>query len=560
MFRRFILVTVFSLFVPSVVMAAAGDLDTTFGTGGIVQKAFPGGGYDSIGSVVILSNGEILVGGIAYNGTDRDSVIGLYHSDGSVDTAFGSAGFVVKDFVAGRNDGITGLAIDNTSRIIAVGSVDESGPGSDAFVVSFYNDGIQDMAFGAGGITVVSIPGTFEDVNGAFLTASQEIVTGGFSGGEFFAVKWDGIGILDTGFDSDGFVTSDLGAGNDFGRAAALQSDGKILVAGENQTAADVAVVRYHPDGSLDTTFDGDGIVRSNLTITDAGTAVIVQPDGKIVVGGRGDLGGNNRFLIVRYNADGSLDTTFDGDGFQTVDIGSGQDIVNGLALQQDGKIIAVGESDGPDGFGVVRLNTDGSLDTTFSGDGKFNQGVGVSGAQAISVAVASDGKIVVAGTDGADFALMRLQGDSSDLKIETDPTSSSIDVGADATLTMTVTNLGSVAVGGVRVTETLSSGLSLQSTSSPAGTCSVASASCSLGTLEAGGTAVVTAVVRGMTDGSADFSASVTGQVTDTDDTNDTATVSLTINTPSSGGSDGGTPVTGGDSSKTSSGCSLIR
>src|SRR5687768_8915063 len=112
-----------------------------------------------------------------------------------------------------------------------------------------------------------------------------------------------------------GRAVVDLG-GTDDARDVVVQPDGKIVVVGTSND--DFALVRLHPDGSLDTSFDGDGKVFTTFGAIEAGRSVALHADGKIVVGGTA----NGNFALARYNADGSLDTTFDGDGRVTVDFG----------------------------------------------------------------------------------------------------------------------------------------------------------------------------------------------------------------------------------------------
>ena len=140
-----------------------------------------------------------------------------------------------------------------------------------------------------------------------------------------------------------------------------------------------------------------------------------VQSDGKIVVGGA--AGGD--FALARYNADGSLDRTFSGDGKQTIDLGAGNDAASDVAIQADGKVVAVGPSGGD--FALARLRPDGSLDATFSGDGE--QGTDFGGDdEGAAVALQADGRIVAAGTSirpdsggyNGDFALARYNPDGS--------------------------------------------------------------------------------------------------------------------------------------------------
>jgi uncharacterized delta-60 repeat protein len=174
------------------------------------------------------------------------------------------------------------------------------------------------------------------------------------------------------------------------------------VAAGYSRTGSNdgFAVVRYNTDGSLDTTFDSDGKQTTDLGSGAASYSVVVQSDDKIVVAGYYNNVGNADFAVVRYNADGSLDTTFDSDGKQTTAIGSGADVGRSVALQSDGKIVIAGYSNNGvnDDFAVVRYNNDGSLDTSFDVDGKKTIAIGSGNEVAYSVTVQSDGKIVAAG------------------------------------------------------------------------------------------------------------------------------------------------------------------
>ncbi|MBL8180939.1 MAG: carboxypeptidase regulatory-like domain-containing protein [Blastocatellia bacterium] len=235
-----------------------------------------------------------------------------------------------------------------------------------------------------------------------------------------------------------GFATTDLGALQLDERSfdTAIQSDGKIVVVGyrESETLPSFRehlVVRFNADGSLDTTFSGDGW----FTIADVGQlgtsyAVVIQPDGKIVVGGGAGIGSSTAF-IFRLEPDGDPDTTFSGDGVQTV-IATG--CVLSMALASDGKIIASTYYNGgafPSGYltYVLRLNSDGTLDNTFDSDGKrlINDVLSQTVHYPYGTALQSDGKIVVAGQTGSnttfyDLAMVRLETNGSfDLSFDGD-------------------------------------------------------------------------------------------------------------------------------------------
>ena len=222
---------------------------------------------------------------------------------------------------------------------------------------------------------------------------------------------------LDRSFSSDGKVTAAFGSifnpTDDRAADVEIQSDGRIVVAGTSDY--DFAVMRFNSDGTLDTTFSGDGKVLTSLNDFDEARALAIQSDGKIVIGGYSGAD----FAILRYNTNGTLDTTFAGDGSVTVDFSGGIDIVEALAIQPDGKIVAVGlmsESlGGAKNWGLIRLNPGGTLDLAFDGNGRLATDWGGGDDTAQDVLVQSDGKIVVTGSasesasgENADFGIAR--------------------------------------------------------------------------------------------------------------------------------------------------------
>ncbi len=195
-------------------------------------------------------------------------------------------------------------------------------------------------------------------------------------------------GDLDVSFSGDGKQTTDFG-GSDAAAAVAMQADGKIVVAGSS--GGNFALARYGADGALDPSFSGDGLVTTDLGGTDTGQGVAIQTDGKIVVAG--SSGGN--FALARYTAGGGLDPSFSGDGLQTTDFGSA-DGATAVAIQGDGRIVVGGISGG--NFALARYDTAGGLDPSFSGDGKQTTGFGGNDSSN-DVAIGADGTIVVVGT-----------------------------------------------------------------------------------------------------------------------------------------------------------------
>ncbi|MGD2205983.1 MAG: hypothetical protein PVH17_04310, partial [Anaerolineae bacterium] len=229
---------------------------------------------------------------------------------------------------------------------------------------------------------------------------------------DFALARYNADGSLDTSFDGDGKVTTDFGGG-DVGSALVLQPDGKLVAAGESRD--NFALARYNADGSLDTSFDGDGKVTTDFGGIDEVMAIVLQPDGKLVVAGfSGSDSTSDRnydFALARYNADGSLDSSFDGDGKVTTDFGADSDLGRALVLQPDGKLVVAGES--RNNFALARYNADGSLDSSFDGDGKVTTDFG-GGDRGRALVLQPDGKLVVAGVSRNNFALARYNADGS--------------------------------------------------------------------------------------------------------------------------------------------------
>jgi uncharacterized delta-60 repeat protein len=213
------------------------------------------------------------------------------------------------------------------------------------------------------------------------------------------------IGSLDNTFNSNGKVITAIGNVQDYAKATAVQSDGKILVAGystDNNAHDNFAIVRYKTDGTLDTSFNHVGIVTTTFPVNTQSRAyaMAIQSDGKILLAGERDSLGLD-FALVRYKTDGSIDSTFDFDGKVNTGFDSlSTDYISAIALQSDGKIVVVGASDvnGNNQFALARYLSNGSLDSTFDTDGKLTTAIGTIGDNATGVAIQSDGKIVVTG------------------------------------------------------------------------------------------------------------------------------------------------------------------
>jgi uncharacterized delta-60 repeat protein len=396
-------------------LLAAGDLDTTFGSGGKVVT--PVGSWSDYGcGVAVQSDGKIVVVGY----TDDDFAVVRYSSSGSLDTSFGGTGKITTS-LASSSDRAFSVVVQSDGRIVAGGA-----SAGDFALVRYNPDGTLDESFSDDGIVTTPIGTSNDAINSLAIQPDGKIVAAGTAtSGSYLRValaRYDADGTLDTSFSGDGKLITGIGI-SDRIWGVALQPDGKIVAVGDswNGVQWDFLVVRCNADGTLDTSFSGDGMLTTPVgTSHDNGRSVAIQ-NGKIVVAGYSystEGAGNADFAVVRYNTDGTLDTTFSGDGKATTPVGSLDDIAYAMALQSDGKIVVAGYSynGANEDFALVRYNADGTLDVSFSGDGKLTTAVGPAEDYVNSIALQSDGKIVVAGYsyNGAnvDFAVARYEGD----------------------------------------------------------------------------------------------------------------------------------------------------
>jgi uncharacterized delta-60 repeat protein len=333
--------------------------------------------------------------------------------------------------VGGTNDAYA-VAVQPNGKILVAGRTSVvSGQPSAFALVRLNSDGSFDTTFDGDGKVTTSMDVGSSQVRAIKVLPDGKILAGGDAYPTFpnttqarFAVaRYTADGSLDTTFDGDGKVVTELGPGNDTIFSIGFQTDGKVIACGIRSPSTalfdeDFAVVRYNADGSLDTTFDSDGIATTEFTTGgwDRAYAVQVQADGKILAGGLALGGGSQTMAIARFNTDGSLDNSFDTDGKVRIPISAGS-IIYEMAIQPNGKIVAVGSagSGGSGDFASARLNTDGSLDTTFGIGGKVQTPVGNGNDQSYAMGIQSDGKIVAAGESNngtnADFALVRWSG-----------------------------------------------------------------------------------------------------------------------------------------------------
>lgn len=335
---------------------------------------------------------------------------------GELDSSFGAGGVFVFDQ---RNTRGADLVVQSDDRIVVVGTA-----AGHMTVYRLSADGALDAAFGSqGAVSLAGFGSEADEIDEGYGLALQpdgKIVVVGRTQtktsvlGDMAVARLNTDGSLDAGFDGDGRAVVDFGGMNDWAYAAAVQSDGKIVVAGLVRQNIDdhFGVVRLNADGSLDTTFDGDGravydfVADPQAIGADEAKAVALQTDGKIILAGTTGAQASSvsyeDFCVARINADGSLDTSFGGVGYVRVDFAGGQDRGTALEQQPDGKIVIGGQTVGSTvaNFALARITPTGALDAAFGSGGRATVDFpGVTSESLNDLVLLSDGRLVAVGS-----------------------------------------------------------------------------------------------------------------------------------------------------------------
>ena len=400
--------------------AKPGGRDLNFGTRGLVTTAIGSDprSDDVATGIALQVNGRIVVAGYTGIYPQLEIALARYNRAGSLDRSFGGDGKVTT--AIGSSSSASAVAVQANGKIVAAGSAGV--PPDSTFAVTRYNaNGSPDTSFDGDGRVTTAV-GSSASALDLVLQPDGKIVLAGIAQAgpktDFALARYNADGSLDSSFGTAGTVTTPIGSHDDFATSLALQPDGKIVAAGvsDDGSTQNFALARYNADGSLDTTFGADGKVTTAIgSGEDHASALALQPDGKIVAAGWSDLGSNDDFALVRYNANGTLDSGFGGDGKVTTALGPNHDLSFALARQPDGKLVVGGFSesaDAPDSFILVRYQVNGSLDSSFGAGGSVRTAFGTGGGSASAVAIQPDGKLVAAGSSAKrgheDIALVR--------------------------------------------------------------------------------------------------------------------------------------------------------
>lgn len=404
----------------------AGLPDASFGTDGEVTVPGPG---DRAQALAIDPAGNILVAALMRSSTFAAL---RFTPNGALDSGFGAAGEADVHFgSAFGSEQATAVALTAAGQIVLAGQVNDTNDVDSIALARLNDNGSVDDSFGPNqnGTVVGIFP--LSTLNGARAMAIEsdgKIVTAGGawpSSGRVFSVsRYNEDGTLDASFGSGGTVQTDMTSIDpkyaNYAEAVAIDSQQRIIVAGQvnhSGLGTDIALARYEPDGSLDTTFGNGGIVVTALEpgADNEANAVAIDANGNILVAGatsQPNLGTSTlNFALVRYTSDGKLDTTFGGGtGWVQTDFSGSSDTAHAMVLQPDGKIVLAGtahQNTTGDDFALARYNTDGSLDTTFGNGGKvttnFSSAHTPDGIDdAFGLTIDGQGRLIAAGASNA--------------------------------------------------------------------------------------------------------------------------------------------------------------
>ena len=395
-----------------------GSLDNSFNGTGVLQMDIQDDDFGS--SVALQVDGKIVVGGDSKSGVKSGLLLRL-NSDGTFDNSFNGNGKLLIPF-GGVDGSLANVRIQPDGKIVGSGNVSTTPTNVDFGFTRVHANGTLDNSFNASGIRVINSSNN-EFINnahqnllllpdGKLVQLGYERLTASPNNTQIILRRVNSDGSTDNSFGANGKGSTYAAQNNTQYNDIVRQPDGKTIAVGFWNASAtttannDMIVARYNADGSLDNSFNGSGKgVYTFGPNNETASAVLRQPDGKIIVGGVAAVTSstNNDFALLRLNADGSLDNSFGVSGKVRLDFGTNTEVLTALLLQPDGKIIAVGTiNPGATGndFALARFNSDGSLDNSFGVNGKLTTALsaGNGSDQAMAAVLQADGKILVAG------------------------------------------------------------------------------------------------------------------------------------------------------------------
>ncbi len=401
-----LLITILLIFSNWTLKAQPGTLDKSYGNNG--KASIPNGtSYDIAKGMALQKDGKPVLVGYAVD----DIMLSRFTTNGHADSTFGNNGIVITDVNNGSAENANAVAIQTDGKIVVCGS-DFNNNNRNFLILRYLPNGNLDNTFSGDGKLMTKISAGLSEPLAIAIQSDGKILAAGYSEGKFALVRYTTKGQLDSSFSKDGIVITAPDSGIATAYSVQVLKNGKILLAGyvEFNNQADAMLVKYHADGRLDSSFGRYGKVVADMGATDRIYTSLIQSDDKILVAGT-VYSSDFNIGIARFNTSGALDTSFSQDGVTIVTYGKNHSSkAMALTQQPDGKIVIAGTDffSGYD-FALVRLDARGLPDNTFGLNGKVSSNFGnINVDEAIGVAILADGKILVGGDSDGDIICAR--------------------------------------------------------------------------------------------------------------------------------------------------------
>lgn len=399
--------------------AQSGAVDESFGNNGFVNTVI-NGTYNVTRATVVQPDGKIVVVGQAGEPSTYIAVAARFNTDGSIDTSFGEDGKVLMP-IGSMKSFATDVALQADGKIVMSGYTWDNVTG-DIFALRLNTDGTFDNSFGSNGVALVD---NGSDVSEAVAIQDDgKILVGGYTNDNFTVARFNTDGSLDTTFGTNGWSITTFSIGSSYVKDVKIQNDGKIVLGGfliDDLSIFEMALARLNSDGSIDNSFGTDGMVYFNIgNGNDFGEALAIQDDGKILLGGHkwiSNIGLKHDLAVVRLNEDGTFDNTYGDNGVTTARLEDGPNYSGDIVLQDDGKLIIAGYTvRGTEyNLAMARFNTDGNLDDTFGVGGMVSTDFNQREDYGTAITLQPDNKIILAGysyapTGGSEVIVVRYE------------------------------------------------------------------------------------------------------------------------------------------------------
>ena len=378
-----------------------GNADLSYGINGCTSYTYMRNPH-----ATLQQDGKIVITGTTSSSPD-DIVLARYNVNGTIDSSFANNGTLYIDYNSNSHDQSAAIAVQDDGKILIGISTEDANYATTYAVLRFKDDGSFDSTFSGDGRQKIGVV-----VSALAVQADGKIIAAGANNsylGQFSLTRLNTDGSTDSTFGTNGTVITDfnlsyLGIIN----ALVVQNDNKIIAAGYVYRCGiqpchqiQFALARYNPNGDLDSTFHGNGKQQTPFSGSAIANSVALQADGKIVLAGTNTTVDSSFFALVRYNINGKLDATFNGDGKLLSDFTHQQDNANSVAIQNDGKIVVAGSVNNYLSFDIARYNVDGTFDNTFGSNGNIIDNYKSSShfTQFDHAGMQPDGKVVAGGS-----------------------------------------------------------------------------------------------------------------------------------------------------------------